>query len=182
MGPRSFDRGKRSSSSRDSTTGWRFNGAAIFRSRKGQELENYLEKARWLQWGRDLSIAESRVEGYDDPSLARASMGPRSFDRGKQRASGRFKPLQATGFNGAAIFRSRKESRLEGATLIWWRFNGAAIFRSRKAILTTRNAQSRYSLQWGRDLSIAERAVDPNQMVSPTLLQWGRDLSIAERH
>ena len=36
-----------------------------------------------LQWGRDLSIAESTSEDFAAKADLLASMGPRSFDRGK---------------------------------------------------------------------------------------------------
>ena len=62
--------------------GSRFNGAAIFRSRKGREL------------------VKQAIDTL-------ASMGPRSFDRGKDTMT-RPMPRRARCFNGAAIFRSRK--------------------------------------------------------------------------
>ncbi len=56
-----------------------------------------------LQWSRDLLIAESRPTAHRVKAPRRASMEPRSFDRGKLSigaSAGRYE----TGFNGAAIF------------------------------------------------------------------------------
>ena len=106
-------------------------GAAIFRSRKGHDMATRHAQASPLQWGRDLSIAESQTK------TAVPAVSP-------------------LGFNGAAIFRSRKgpNNWLSDAPL---------------------------SLQWGRDLSIAERLVALSVIGREFALQWGRDLSIAER-
>src|SRR5579875_3211193 len=83
-------------------------------------------------------------------------MGPRSLDRGN-RLSGGATASTPPLFNGAAISRSRK-----------W-------FRPAQAI------RAAGSLQWGRDLSIAEiEPVAHSKIARPAGLQWGRDLSIAE--
>src|SRR5579875_582956 len=83
-------------------------------------------------------------------------MGPRSLDRGN-RLSGGATASTPPLFNGAAISRSRK-----------W-------FRPAQAI------RAAGSLQWGRDLSIAEiEPVAHSKRARPAGLQWGRDLSIAE--
>ena len=85
-----------------------------------------------LQWGRDLSIAESysattkastRSQCFNGAAIFRsrkgvpidllllyfyhASMGPRSFDRGKHCLLA-WSSAKMSCFNGAAIFRSRK--------------------------------------------------------------------------
>ena len=176
MGPRSIDRGKLA-------------------------IPSEARAATPLQWGRDRSIAERRAMGRKaqaerlrfngaaidrsrkvaataatDYGANRASMGPRSIDRGKR--IGRV-PSRLTGacFNGAAIDRSRKAlyrraSRLrptagfngaadrsiaesneypdrDWASLAG--FNGAAIDRSRKGRITWRSAAINAMLQWGRD-------------------------------
>ena len=155
MGPRSFDRGKDIEALGEEPPDGRFNGAAIFRSRKDQYVDgshapeqgfngaaifrsrkaSHFGVSRCasprLQWGRDLSIAERLLRSFMSTHLI-ASMGPRSFDRGKDEVYGVFYGL--TGFNGAAIFRSRKARRQVRAS------NGNG------------------GLQWGRDLSIAESA------------------------
>ena len=88
-------------------------------------------RSRVLQWGRDLSIAESRVGRVQVDDGHRASMGPRSLDRG----------IRSPSKNGCM-----------------------------PPIL----------LQWGRDLSIAESPSAVTPSPSSRALQWGRDLSIAE--
>src|SRR5579883_719877 len=112
-----------------------------------------------LQWGRDLEIAEiyrapttpkplrrcfngaaiwrSRKSWRADRGalpLRRASMGPRSGDRGNSRKDWTY-DARSRGFNGAAIWRSRKYRDLA---------DGRRRFRP---------------LQWGRDLEIAEISV-----------------------
>ena len=84
-------------------------------------------------------------------------MGPRSFDRGK------------------LVYRGVRDARL-------YRFNGAAIFRSRKVRERLAAMHEGLTLQWGRDLSIAEsRCATQAAIRAGYSLQWGRDLSIAER-
>ena len=131
----------------------RFNGAAIFRSRKSSiELYNGIvditlqwgrdlstaEIRGWglvtrreeeLQWGRDLSSAEIVSLGVRARCPAVASMGPRSFERGNV-----------------------EPSRI-----------------CRRALL-----------QWGRDLSSAEmgwQGSAPRRGKPLLLVRWGRDLS-----
>ena len=133
-----------------------------------------------LQWGRDLSIAERTAHDTDTGATIYASMGPRSFDRGK-RASRSYCRAIASSFNGAAIFRSRKAPLQSGPRQPRARFNGAAIFRSRKGHNYGDLLPNVYGLQWGRDLSIAESWPPPCRGPAPCGLQWGRDLSIAER-
>ena len=60
------------------------------------------------------------------------------------------------------------------------RFNGAATFRSRKDVGGARWAHTHWSLQWGRDLSVAEGLRIIKKDDPEFLLQWGRDLSVAE--
>jgi len=110
-----------------------------------------------LQWGRDLSIAETaRASSSSTPGT------PLQWGRDLSIAE-TSPPTRSTGsstgcFNGAATFRSRKH-----------RGRGNLLY----VILFDR-------LQWGRDLSIAETG--PVTVIAPqaTALQWGRDLSIAE--
>jgi len=130
MGPQSFDCGKathhattsamsllqwgRSLSTAESGVGSRrdfprrgsFNGAAVFRLRKGRGLHR-------------LSLHVP------------ASMGPQSFDCGKTLAC-RFNRLSDHGFNGAAVFRLRKVTPPPLPPDEPPGFNGAAVFRLRK--------------------------------------------------
>ncbi len=178
MGPRSIDRGIET-------------GAAV---RKGAEMLQWgrdlsiaefpspvsgvLEQME-LQWGRDLSIAEFFEVRIEPLFIDEASMGPRSIDRGI--ASGaRFAVMRWTASMGPRSI-DRGIATFSHATL------------------------QHSSLQWGRDLSIAEFRGQARPKNPPTrasmgprsidrgihvlgytaeevdrLLQWGRDLSIAE--
>ena len=60
MGPRPFGCGRPLPHRTRSTRRCRFNGAATFRSRKVQTKKDLKRELLELQWGRDLSVAESR--------------------------------------------------------------------------------------------------------------------------
>ena len=83
MGPRSEDRGKTAGVAGDSSSRHGFNGAAIRRPRKARVPLLGHGVAPLLQWGRDPKTAESRQPPNRWPPPPRASMGPRSEDRGK---------------------------------------------------------------------------------------------------
>ena len=112
-----------------------FNEAAIIRSRKGADLlalplliisasmrPRSFDRGKWLIF-------------FDSRSDVIASMRPRSFDRGKG-ATGAWAAVATSGFNEAAIIRSRKASHGSGLVLAAQSFNEAAIIRSRKEIET----------------------------------------------
>ena len=156
----------------------RFNGAATFQSRtradrprargigsasmgprpfsRGHADDRLASLCRdsWLQWGRDLSVADTpyrfphwplraccfngaatfqsrtRSSRHRARAAAVASMGPRPFSRGHAKPLCRRGPLLPC-FNGAATFQSRtlvnpghRDSGYDG-------FNGAATFQSR---------------------------------------------------
>ena len=62
MGPRPFSRGKHGERPTSVQRADGFNGAATFQSRKGQlRCRAWTGRQHWLQWGRDLSVAESRL-------------------------------------------------------------------------------------------------------------------------
>ena len=174
MGPRSFDRGKHGSprlALDDSLLQW---GRDLSIAERLPDTSSRSTKQK-LQWGRDLSIAERATRRIEKERLlklqwgrdlsiaerptipdARNSMGPRSFDRGK-RPGTTATMVSGSSFNGAAIFRSRKDTArgrgrrvpprasmgprsfdrgkaVRGVRFVaaGRRFNGAAIFRSRK--------------------------------------------------
>ena len=111
--------------------------------------------------------------------LIHASMGPRPFGRGRPRRPRAGSPASAC-FNGAATFRSRKESagRISGgreAMLQWGRDLSVA-----EGVISTMRLCTATLLQWGRDLSVAEGVYVEGAQAAEGLLQWGRDLSVAE--
>ena len=120
---------------------------------------------RALQWGRDLSVAETnRGSLYPRISRCHASMGPRPFSR-------RDVPL----------------SHLPGRPAFSYASMGPRPFSRRD--LRTHHEGLLTLLQWGRDLSVAETGRDSPCSSSPQrlaaryprrMLQWGRDLSVAE--
>ena len=61
----------------------RFNGAAVFQPRKDPLKRSTHTPALPLQWGRGLSTAEGHCNLVRSPVLSIASMGPRSFNRGR---------------------------------------------------------------------------------------------------
>ncbi len=56
-----------------------------------------------LQWGRDQMIAEMRYDSPAFSAIVRASMGPRSNDRGNELSGRRMELNGRVRFNGAAI-------------------------------------------------------------------------------
>ena len=156
-----------------------------------------------LQWGRDLSVAEgpplgprprprrrfngaatfrSRKGGAGSAAAhedERASMGPRPFGRGR---IGDYchVHLWDPSFNGAATFRSRKgegtHQRNEADKLASM---GPRPF-GRGRDVEDKHVAATVSLQWGRDLSVAEGSSYTARARSASGLQRGRDLSVAE--
>ena len=142
---------------RTARTSWPdFNGAAIFRPRRvhgliavgclqfrtsmgprsfdrGEKVVTVSLNAHIpaLQWGRDLSTAES------------------SCCQRARRATAR---LQW----GRDLSTAESGSRRAGSVAGKDHFNGAAIFRPRRAGAMGRGVQGLFRLQWGRDLSTAE--------------------------
>ena len=134
-----------------------------------------------LQWGRDLSIAESLPSGrYARPLAPRLQWG-RDLSIAESGVEACRLQVDHCGFNGAAISRSRNPSvenaplgvvfqasmgprsldrgifgRAHAAAYISWGFNGAAISRSRNPHMPASRIRRCEELQWGRDLSIAE--------------------------
>ena len=108
-----------------------------------------------LQWGRGLSTAEMRFVWEPKDPQRRASMGPRSFNRGNP-----------------------EEGWRSGANMGC--FNGAAVFQPRKSRKKAEVEAEKQRLQWGRGLSTAEicRVDIPTRLQER--LQWGRGLSTAE--
>jgi len=156
MGPRPFDRGNLNVELLDEALHLASMGPRPF-DRGNRTMPEPSEHAQfWLQWGRDLSIAETSSSlmssvfgvGFNGAAtfrsrklparsatpipVASASMGPRPFDRGNpNRPDGR--RWGRARFNGAATFRSRKPSGAPDVdVLAQGGFNGAATFRSRK--------------------------------------------------
>jgi len=134
-----------------------------------------------LQWGRDLSVAESWI------AVWRLSPRPTWLQWGRdlsvaERANRRpAAPPACACFNGAATFQSRKgrpatRSRILPVTLQWGRDLSVA-----ESTPPNPPRPSRAKLQWGRDLSVAERILWPPAAKPSDRLQWGRDLSVAER-
>ncbi len=132
----------------------RFNGAALFRARRvdsatmtglgsfastGPRSFERGEQARAvdadavaeLQRGRALSSAESVACDAQDEQHGRASTGPRSFERGETLAY-RADDGRKRRFNGAALFRARRDHRHRRRCHRRCRFNGAALFRARR--------------------------------------------------
>ena len=69
--------------------------------------------SRALQWGRGPETAERRsVAASHSRSRRRASMGPRSGDRGESLAPGSHRGLSQPCFNGAAVRRPRRARRV----------------------------------------------------------------------
>src|ERR1035441_3715130 len=131
-----------------------FNGAGMFPSQKFADQVLRMIETGTLQWGRDVSIPEIR----QDHKAGRACCG----------------------FNGAGMFPSQKLRSMGEKLHLGDRFNGAGMFPSQKFSSDLAQAQKRYKLQWGRDVSIPEIGLPLLGKAWHASLQWGRDVSIPE--
>ena len=133
----------------------RFNGAAVFRPRRGRVV---VRRGAGLPRFNGAAVFRPR-RAFGALRLCRAdhraSMEPRSFDRGGQGGQGRSPPAPP-GFNGAAVFRPRREYELIDPST------------------------PEYKLQWSRGLSTAEGKNAVQGLNAQPLLQWSRGLSTAE--
>ena len=133
----------------------------------------------WLQWGRDLSVAEGDTYDTCTPSAR-----PLQWGRDLSVAEGCGRAL--TGARPLLLQWGRDLSVAEGALMSvlilnsFQCFNGAATFRSRKGGGGGGGGAQERALQWGRDLSVAEGSPVIFGGSAAKLLQWGRDLSVAE--
>ncbi len=103
MGPRSCDRGEAFSSSRTCShiSGLQWGRGHVTAESRNQDVESPNQHVM-LQWGRGHVTAESARPGTRDHGRNRASMGPRSCDRGEGNSRARAaKPGRR--FNGAAV-------------------------------------------------------------------------------
>ena len=82
MGPRLGSRGKGSRSDQHRTGGYASMGPRLGSRGKGKDSERE-RIAFLLQWGRDLEVAESSLDPFEDWPPGLASMGPRLGSRGK---------------------------------------------------------------------------------------------------
>ena len=131
-----------------------FNGAATFRLRKVPLSDSGIEICQKLQWGRNLSVAEGAISLPDALNYVMLQWGRNlSVAEGSGDRALACTPAR---FNGAATFRLRKGHQAMAGS---WRaicFNGAATFRLRKGHAGGTSRGASKSLQWGRNLSVAE--------------------------
>ncbi len=156
MGPRSFDRGNAADGRALHVVHGRFNGAAVIRPRKSAHGCEHAVTLTWLQWGRGHSTAEMSHAPAAACRAQRASMGPRSFDRGN---APRWHDCQDCGraSMGPRSFdrgnqRCRCRARGTSAQLQWGRGHSTAEITCRRWRLGSRLTV----LQWGRGHSTAE--------------------------
>ena len=132
MGPRPFGRGMFWLCPKTFGANVSFNGAATFRSRNAAPPCTHYDRHRWLQWGRDLSVAECQ-SGFAGPS---------------------FQPLLQWGrdLSVAECWLRSRQSRNSKHRLQWGR--DLSVAECGSALATIQPASM--PLQWGRDLSVAE--------------------------
>src|SRR5260370_874080 len=107
-----------------------------------------------LQWGRELLLAESSVGEVYLATWLRASMGPRAVARGIILQIDNKEHLFWASMGPRAVARGICQRRVPGTPI--------------------------RSLQWGRELLLAESAWSLAIFWSLTALQWGRELLLAE--
>ena len=156
MGPRSFNRGNEVTlavkEERERQLQW---GRGLSTAEMNQIGQVLIGLAK-LQWGRGLSTAEICSQRRETAGLDKASMGPRSFNRGN---AGDLAGLRRRRFLVSMGPRSFNRGNPSGACFVSAAsscFNGAAVFQPRKFFQQLRFPAARLSLQWGRGLSTAE--------------------------
>ena len=132
-----------------------------------------------LQWGRDLSVAETSYLAATVTRQSVASMGPRPFSRGDHRGRARGQ-LPAAASMGPRPFSRGDWGREGGNRPAAAASMGPRPFSRGDQVCCLRAGSHQVSLQWGRDLSVAETSGTPHTRRPLSLLQWGRDLSVAE--
>ena len=155
-----------------------------------------------LQWGRNLTVAESRKREDIQNRLARLQWGRNLTVAERPCSIGYAKSSRC--FNGAATGQLRKESDLGGTSAHQRASMGPQLDSCGKAPpplgdgqhagasmgpqldscgkVCPRCRDPRYPLlQWGRNLTVAESRVRAEHLAARRELQWGRNLTVAER-
>ena len=153
MGPQRFRRGDDNHKQRVCAVGCASMGPQRFR-RGDSDLHLSAGYLIVLQWGRNVSVAEIPTGVTTTGGSVTASMGPQRFRRGDHRAS----PLRATG-----ALASMGPQRFRRGDSAW----------TRSIVLTS-------TLQWGRNVSVAEMDGRGTSVTPVRVLQWGRNVSVAE--
>ncbi len=158
-----------------------------------------------LQWGRDIAVADRSLRKHRPQQYTPASMGPRHRCRGslivlccfandskslqwgrdiavadRMRAGGRDDESDRS-FNGAATSLSRIVRLRVFRRAPQIGFNGAATSLSRIVGKSSHQCNLVQTLQWGRDIAVADRRPTSNGSRSTSQLQWGRDIAVADR-
>ncbi len=111
----------------------------------------------------------------------RASMGPRSWDRGERAAADALACVCELQW-GRGLGTAERQPRCPPLTSTHNdRFNGAAVLGPRRASSPPGRRLANNSLQWGRGLGTAERWTLRPRTCCVCSLQWGRGLGTAER-
>ncbi len=111
---------------------------------------------------------------------APASMEPRLGSRGKAKTSSRGWKSPCASMEPRLGSRG-KRSAIDYARIIDYSFNGAATWKSRKVAVFMSQPATDETLQWSRDLEVAERKYSQSAQYLTQALQWSRDLEVAER-
>ena len=158
MGPRTYIRGKASSSGRSSDHFcWASMGPRTYIRGKTEPDAQVGAQRPWLQWGRGLTSAERNRHSVIVRIHVPASMGPRTYIRGKGAMHHR-RDWQSSGFNGAADLHPRKGRIRESEPLIRGRASmGPRTYIRGKQSPTLAGTSTPLKLQWGRGLTSAER-------------------------
>ncbi len=143
--------------------------------------EVLLELDRMLQWGRDVIVADGgrpRRLGEHPP---RGFNGAATLSSRMAKRSPIATPFSERSFNGAATLSSRMDRSLVGLRYRGQGFNGAATLSSRMEPIREFPSASILSLQWGRDVIVADGGhLDNPERMKIRGLQWGRDVIVAD--
>ena len=178
MGPRPFGRGNLLSSI-ESLCAWLASMGPRPFGRGNLNFEVALPPVTALQWGRDLSAAETTSVKVPEFEEQLASMGPRPFGRGNADCRGH--PPHDVLLQWGRDLSAAETRMIHDVSLGTLRFNGAATFQPRKPALLVSILLPQNGASMGpRPFSRGNLDILTALLVRQRKLQWGRDLSAAE--
>ena len=177
-------------------------GPQPFGCGRAREARAAADNMQMLQWGRNLSVAEGRSWRTRRLKHGKASMGPQPFGCGRSKDQKEGCPKKAASMGpqpfGCGRARSRRAARSLtrasmgpqpfgcGRAVIAAFFDGAEEASMGPQPFGCGRGSPRArpppfpTLQWGRNLSVAEGRRMRRSARAGSWLQWGRNLSVAE--
>ena len=179
MGPRPFGRGNVRNGVLSLISDLLQWGRDLSAAETSHTTFSFLPASGRLQWGRDLSAAETTSVKVPEFEEQLASMGPRPFGRGNADCRGH--PPHDVLLQWGRDLSAAETRMIHDVSLGTLRFNGAATFQPRKPALLVSILLPQNGASMGpRPFSRGNLDILTALLVRQRKLQWGRDLSAAE--